>query len=34
MLSENEELILKNKEIANTFNYHFGSIIDNLGLGH
>ena len=34
MLSENGELILKNKEIANTFNYHFGSIVDNLGLNH
>ena len=28
MLSENGELILKNKEIANTFNDHFGSIVD------
>ena len=26
------ELILKNKEIANTFYDHFGSIVDNLGL--
>ena len=34
MLSENGELILKNKEIANTFNDHFGSIVDNLGLDH
>ena len=34
MLSENGELILKNKEIANTFNYHFGSIVDNIGLNH
>ena len=34
MLSENGELILKNKEIANTFNDHFGSIADNLGLDH
>ena len=33
-LSENGELILKNKEIANTFNDHFGSVVDNLGLGH
>ena len=32
MLSENGELILKNKEIANTFNDHFGSIVDSLGL--
>ena len=34
MLSENRQLILKNKEIANTFNDHFGSIVDNLGLDH
>ena len=34
MLSENGELILKNKEIANTFNDHFGSIVDNLGFDH
>ena len=34
MLSENGELILKNKEIANTFNDHFGSIVDNLSLDH
>ena len=34
MLSENGELILKNKEIGNTFNNHFGSIVDNLGLDH
>ena len=34
MLSENGELILKNKETANTFNDHFGSIVDNLGLDH
>ena len=34
MLSENGELILKNKEIANTFNGHFGSTVDNLGLDH
>ena len=34
MLSENGELILKNKEIANTFNDHFGSIVVNLGLDH
>ena len=30
MLSENGELILKNKEIANIFNDHFGSIVENL----
>ena len=34
MLSENKELILKNKEIENTFNDHFGSIVDNLSLDH
>ena len=27
-------LILKNKEIADTFNNHFGSIVDNLNLQH
>ena len=34
MLSENGELILKNKEIANIFNDHFGSNVENLGLDH
>ena len=34
MLSENGELILKNKEIATNFNDHFGSIVDNLGSDH
>ena len=34
MLSENGELILKNKETANIFNDHFGSIVENLGLDH
>ena len=34
MLSENEELILKDKEIANTFNDHFESIVDNRDLDH
>ena len=34
ILSENGELILKNKEIANIFNDHFGSIVENLGLDH
>ena len=34
MLSENGELILKNKEIVNISNYHFGSIVDNLDLDH
>ena len=32
MLSENGELILKNKETANTFNDHFGFNVENLGL--
>ena len=32
MLSENGELILKNKKIANTFNDRFGSIVDKLSL--
>ena len=34
MLSENGELIIKHKETANTFNDHFRSIVDNLGLDH
>ena len=34
MRIENGELILKHKEIANTFNDHFGSIVNNLGLDH
>ena len=34
MLSENGELILKNKEIANIFNDHFGSSVENLRLDH
>ena len=34
MLSENGELILKNKEIANIFNDRFGSIVENFGLDH
>ena len=34
MLSENGELILKYKEIANIFNDRFGSIVENLGLDH
>ena len=34
VLNENGELILKNKEIADTFNNHFGSIVDNLNLQH
>ena len=34
MLSENGELILKNEEIANIFNDHFGSMVENLCLDH
>ena len=34
MLSENGKLILKNKEIPNTFNDHLGSIVDDLSLDH
>ena len=34
VLNENGELILKNKEIADTFNNYFGSIVDNLNLQH
>ena len=34
VLNENGELILKNKEIADTFNNHFGSIVDKLNLQH
>ena len=34
MVSENGELILKNKEIAYIFNDYFGSIVENLGLDH
>ena len=34
MLSEYGELILKNKEIASTFNDHFTSIVDNLSFNH
>ena len=32
MLSENEKLMLKEKDIANTFNDHFGSIVGNCDL--
>ena len=31
---QNGELILKIKEIADTFNNYFGSIVDNLNLQH
>ena len=34
VLNEDGELILKNKEIANTFNDYFGSITENLNLEH
>ena len=34
MLNEDGELILKNKEIAITFNDYFGSIVENLNLEH
>ena len=34
MLSENWELILKNNEITNTFNDHFRSTVNKLGLDH
>ena len=34
MLNEDGELILKNKEILNTFNDYFGSIVENLNLEH
>ena len=32
MLNEDGELILKNKENANTFHDYFGSIVENLNL--
>ena len=34
VLNEDGELILKDKEIANTFNDYFGSIVENLNLQH
>ena len=34
MLSENVELILKSKEIANNFNDQFRSNVDDLSLDH
>ena len=34
VLNENGELIFKNKEIADTFNNYFGSIVENLNLQH
>ena len=32
MLSENGELIVKNQDIANTFNDYFGLVAENLNL--
>ena len=34
VLNENGDLILKNEEIAKTFNDYFGAIVDNLDLYH
>ena len=34
VLNENGELILKNKEIADTVNNYFWFIVDNLNLQH
>ena len=34
VLDEDGELVLKNKEIANTFNDYFGSIVEYLNLEH
>ena len=34
VLNENGHLILKNEEIANTFNGYFGAFVDNLDLHH
>ena len=34
VLNENGDLILKNEEIAKTFNDYFGAIVANLGLHH
>ena len=31
-LSENDELIIKNQGISNTFNDYFGSVVENLEL--
>ena len=33
-MNENGDLILKNEEIAKTFNDYFGAIVDNLHLHH
>ena len=32
MFSENCELIVKNQDIANTFNDYFGSIVENVNI--
>ena len=32
MLSKNGELIMKNQDIANTFNDYFGLVVSNLNL--
>ena len=32
MLNENGELLLKDKDIADTFNEYFGSIVESLDL--
>ena len=34
VLNENDDLMLKNKENAKTFNYYFGSIANNLDFHH
>ena len=34
VLNEKGELIFKNREIADSFNNYFGSIVDNLNLQH
>ena len=34
VLNGSGELVLKNKEIADTFNTYFGSVVDNLNLQH
>ena len=34
VLNENGNLILKNEEIANTFNDYFSAIVDSLNLHH
>ena len=34
VLNENGNLILKNEEIAKTFNYYFSAIVDSPSLNH